>query len=125
MLPSLKRSIQDQTKANNENQTHNLGTPWTPEEKEALIKGVEELGKEWAKILEKYNDIFSVNARTNRNLMDKWRNMEVARMNKVLGFFVEVIGLVQGISILGRLFVLKWHCMLNAFRPHFLKFFHN
>ena len=48
-----------------------------------MIEGVAEMGKEWAKILEKYQSVFSVNARTNRNLMDKWRNMETVRMNRV------------------------------------------
>ena len=69
---------------NNENAvSHNLGTLWSAEEKEALRQGVAEFGKEWAKIVEKYQDIFAVNARTNRNLMDKWRSMETVRMNKV------------------------------------------
>ena len=68
---------------NSENSTHNLGTPWSEEEKEALRKGVAEFGKEWAKIVETYKEVFAVNARTNRNLMDKWRNMETVRMNKV------------------------------------------
>ena len=62
---------------------YNLGTPWSEEEKAALTEGVAEMGKEWAKILEKYQSVFSVNARTNRNLMDKWRNMETVRMNRV------------------------------------------
>ena len=72
--------------ANGENNPpvgYNLGTPWSEEEKAALIEGVAEMGKEWAKILEKYQSVFSVNARTNRNLMDKWRNMETVRMNRV------------------------------------------
>ena len=48
------------------------------------MAGVAEFGKEWAKIVEKYEAVFSVNARTNRNLMDKWWNMETVRLNKVL-----------------------------------------
>ena len=48
------------------------------------MAGVAEFGKEWAKIVEKYEAVFSVNARTNRNLMDKWRNMETVRLNKVV-----------------------------------------
>ncbi|ADM10928.1 uncharacterized protein Eint_010650 [Encephalitozoon intestinalis ATCC 50506] len=49
--------------------------PWTPEESEALIKGIKEFGHgKWKEILEKYKDVFKED-RKHIDLSDKFRVM--------------------------------------------------
>eukprot|EP00516_Mucochytrium_quahogii_P002130 CAMPEP_0203750754 /NCGR_PEP_ID=MMETSP0098-20131031/4938_1 /ASSEMBLY_ACC=CAM_ASM_000208 /TAXON_ID=96639 /ORGANISM=" , Strain NY0313808BC1" /LENGTH=374 /DNA_ID=CAMNT_0050640185 /DNA_START=185 /DNA_END=1306 /DNA_ORIENTATION=+ len=54
--------------------------PWTETETDALIEGVRLCGVgKWSDILKEFAEVFAANQRTNVNLKDKWRNIQLKK----------------------------------------------